>query len=64
MKIADAIAEAKAIDGRAVAGVIPPIEDSLRAMELVDVFADLVDAEPTEERKCTLATLIVKRLGE
>lgn len=64
MRIADAITEARAIDGRAVSGLLPPIEDVLRAMELDQVFADLVDAEPTEERKCNLATLIVHRLSD
>lgn len=56
MTLADAIAEARAIDGRAIAGLLPPPEDTLRAFELVEYFAQVVDEAPE------LCTYIVESL--
>jgi len=56
MTLAEAIQEARAIDGRAVADLLPPPEDMLRAFELVEYFADAVDERPA------LCTYIVESL--
>lgn len=64
MKISEAIQEARAIDGRAASGLIPPLEDALRAMELMEYFAEVIAAEPTEERQQRMSALIVRRINE
>lgn len=63
MKLADALAEAHAIDQRALGALLPSTEDILRAMDLVQFFADKVEAEPTDERKAQLSLLIVSKLN-
>ena len=61
--IAGPVAEARAINGRAVADVLPPTEDALRCFELVEYFDQVVQAEPTESRREIFARLIVSQLA-
>ena len=61
--IAGPVAEARAIDGRAVASILPPTEDALRVFDLIDVFDELVQAESNEARRQTFARLIVSQLA-
>lgn len=63
MNLDEAIAEARAIDGRALGGLIPPPDDALRAIDLVEYFDAACEAETTEEAKMQRALEIVKALG-
>jgi hypothetical protein len=60
--LTDAIQEARAIDGRAQGALLPSFEDLTRAMELVQVFSEAVENEPTEERRWLRARYIVAKL--
>lgn len=63
MTLAEAMHEARAIDGRALGGLIAPVEDILRAMELVEYFDAVVQDETNEVQRAELAKWIVSRLA-